>query len=165
MELQVPRSASGPDGSFTLNLSSRPERSVVEGPAVLTELWRPLSFEMSKRDHHDFVYIVASRTHVLYCGMTNSIERRIEEHRQGAIPGFTEIYQCNRLVWFECYQYVRNAINREKQIKGWRRSKKIWLIEQTNPTWADLSEEWRQGTAGPSHYAALRFRGRPGQAG
>ena len=109
---------------------------------------------MSKRDRHYFVYIVASRTHVLYCGMTNGIERRVEEHRQSAIPGFTEIYQCNRLVWFDCYQYVRNAINREKQIKGWRRSKKIWLIEKTNPTWADLSEEWRQETAGPS--ATLR---------
>jgi putative endonuclease len=103
---------------------------------------------MSKREHHYYVYIVASRTHVLYCGMTNSVQRRIEEHRQGAIPGFTEIYQCNRLVWFERYQYVRNAIDREKQIKGWRSAKKIWLIEQTNPTWADLSDLSRRAGAG-----------------
>jgi putative endonuclease len=103
---------------------------------------------MSKREHHYYVYIVASRTHVLYCGMTNSIQRRMEEHRQAAIPGFTEIYQCNRLVWFERYQYVRNAIDREKQIKGWRRAKKIWLIEQTNPTWADLSDLSRRAGAG-----------------
>jgi putative endonuclease len=109
-----------------------------------------MSFEMSKREHHYYVYIVASRTHVLYCGMTNSVQRRIEEHRRSSIPGFTQIYQCNRLVWFERYQYVRNALDREKQIKGWRREKKIRLIEQTNPTWADLSEAWRQGTAGPS---------------
>ena len=60
-------------------------------------VWHPISIEaypltLSKRDHYYFVYIVASRTHVLYCGMTNSIERRVEEHRQSAIPGFTEIY-------------------------------------------------------------------------
>ena len=110
---------------------------------------------MSKREHPYYVYIGASRTHVLYCGMTNSVQRRIEEHRRSSIPGFTQIYQCNRLVWFERYQYVRNALDREKQIKGWRREKKIWLIEQTNPTWADLSEAWRQGTAGPS--TTLRF--------
>jgi putative endonuclease len=109
---------------------------------------------MSKQDHHYYVYIVASRTHVLYCGMTDSIQRRVEEHRQAVIPGFTETYQCDRLVWFEHYQYVLNAIDREKQIKRWRRAKKIWLIEQTNPTWADLSEVWRKETAGPS--TALR---------
>jgi putative endonuclease len=105
---------------------------------------------MSKREHNYYVYIVASRTHVLYCGLTNSMQRRLEEHRQGAIPGFTKKYQCNRLVWFERYQWVGHAIDREKQIKGWRRAKKIWLIEQANSTWADLSEEWRQETAGPS---------------
>jgi putative endonuclease len=132
----------------TLTLSSRPEQSGVEGPAVL--FLTASEFKMSKRDHHYFVYIVASRTHVLYCGMTNSIERRVEEHRRSAVPGFTYTYQCDRLVCFERYQYVRNAINREKQIKGWRRSKKIWLIEQENPTWADLSEEWRQETADPT---------------
>jgi putative endonuclease len=64
------------------------------------------------------------------------------------------MYQCNRLVWFERYQYIRNAIEREKQIKRWRREKKIWLIEEMNPTWADLSEPWLKETAGPS--AALR---------
>jgi putative endonuclease len=110
---------------------------------------------MSKREHHYYVYIVANRTHVLYCGMTNSVQRRMEEHRQGSVPGFTQTYQCNRLVWFERYQYIRNAIDREKQIKGWRRAKKIWLIEQANPTWADLSEAWRLGTAGRS--TTLRF--------
>jgi putative endonuclease len=105
---------------------------------------------MSKQNHHYYVYIVASRSHVLYCGMTDSIQRRAEEHREGRIAGFTTTYQCNRLVWFERYQYVNNAIDREKQIKRWRRAKKIWLIERTNPTWADLSEAWRKETAGPS---------------
>ena len=102
---------------------------------------------MRKRDHHYYVYIVASRTHALYCGITNSIQRRAAEHREADTPGFTATYQCNRLVWFEHYQYVRNAIDREKQIKHWSRAKKISLIEQTNPSWADLSEAWRKETA------------------
>jgi putative endonuclease len=106
---------------------------------------------MGKREHHHYyVYIVASRTHVLYCGVTNSLQRRVTEHRDAETPGFTGTYRCNRLVWFECYQYVGNALNREKQIKRWRRGKKIWLIEQMNPTWADLSEAWTRETADPS---------------
>jgi putative endonuclease len=105
---------------------------------------------MAKRDHHYYVYIVASRTHVLYCGITNSIRRRTGEHKDGLFPGFTAAYQCNRLVWFEQYQYVNNALAREKQIKGWVRAKKINLIEETNPTWADLSEVRTRETADPS---------------
>ena len=109
---------------------------------------------MSKRDHHYYVYIVASRSRVLYCGLTNSVARRTEEHRAGLIPGFTADYKCHRLVWFEHYRYVHNAIDREKEIKRWTRAKKIELIEETNPSWADLSEAWRVETADPS--AALR---------
>ena len=105
---------------------------------------------MSRRDHHYYVYIVASRTRVLYCGLTNSVARRTEEHRAGLIPGFTADYKCHRLVWFEHYRYVHNAIDREKEIKRWTRAKKIELIEETNPSWADLSEAWRVETAGPS---------------
>jgi putative endonuclease len=105
---------------------------------------------MTKREHHYYVYMVASRTRVLYCGVTNSVARRVEEHRLGSVPGFTEKYQCNRLVWFEHYQYVYNALTREKQIKRWTRAKKIQLIEEANPSWADLSEEWRVETADPS---------------
>ncbi len=105
---------------------------------------------MSKRDHHYYVYIVASRTRVLYCGMTNSVARRTEEHRAALIPGFSADYQCHRLVSFEHYRYVHSAIDREKQIKGWTRAKKIHLIEETNPSWADLSEAWRVETADPS---------------
>jgi putative endonuclease len=95
-----------------------------------------------KRDHHYYVYIVASRTRVLYCGMTNNVERRVAEHKAGTIPGFTANYLCERLVWFEHYHYVRNAIAREKQIKNWTRAKKILLIEEENSSWADLSEAW-----------------------
>ena len=97
-----------------------------------------------KQDHHYYVYMVSSRTHVLYCGMTNNLVRRLEEHRTGALPGFTADYRCGRLVWFEHFQYVRNAIEREKQIKSWTRAKKISLIEKTNPSWVDLSEAWRK---------------------
>ncbi len=99
------------------------------------------------REHHYYVYIVASRTHVFYVGVTNSVLRRTEEHREAHVPGFTADYRCHRLVWYECYRYINNAINREKQIKRWGRAKKIWLIEQTNPTWADLSEAWRKDAA------------------
>jgi putative endonuclease len=87
---------------------------------------------------------------VLYCGITNNILRRTEQHREGSIEGFTADYKCTRLVWFERYQYVGNAITREKQIKRWRREKKIALIKQANPDWIDLSEAWRSLTAGPS---------------
>jgi len=110
---------------------------------------------MSKRDHHYYVYITASRTHVLYCGMTNSVRRRAEEHRDAKTPSFTAKYRCHRLVWFEHYQYVHNAIDREQRIKRWGREKKIWLIEQMNPTWADLSEAWTVDNADLS--APLRF--------
>jgi putative endonuclease len=106
------------------------------------------------RDHHYYVYIVCSRTRVLYCGVTNSVARRTDEHRSAVIPGFTANYRCHRLVWFEHYQYVYNALEREKQIKGWTRAKKIDLIERTNPSWSDLSESWRAATADPS--TALR---------
>jgi putative endonuclease len=102
---------------------------------------------MHKRDHHYYVYIIASRTHILYTGITNNIERRTDQHINATFPGFTAIYKCHRLVWFERYQYVNNAISREKQIKHWRREKKIKLIEQTNPTWCDLSEQWLKQTA------------------
>ena len=101
------------------------------------------------RDHNYYVYIVASRSHVLYIGMTNNLRRRVWEHRTGVCPGFTQKYRCHRLVWFESYVTVTLAIAREKQLKNWSRSKKITLIERENPTWCDLSEGWYPN-AGPS---------------
>jgi putative endonuclease len=85
---------------------------------------------------------MASFSRRLYVGVTNNIFRRTKEHKEGRIAGFTEKYRIHRLVHFEHFQYVRSAIAREKEIKGRRRSKKVALIESTNPTWADLSEEW-----------------------
>ena len=89
-----------------------------------------------------FTYIVASRSRTLYIGVTRDLHRRIWQHKAKQIDGFTSTYNCDRLVWFESYQDVRNAIRREKQLKGWRREKKLVLIASTNPTWIDLSEAW-----------------------
>ncbi len=86
------------------------------------------------------IYILASRSQNLYTGVTNNLELRLVEHRQGLVPGFTARYRIFRLVYFEQFGDIRDAIAREKEIKAWRREKKIWLIERDNPTWADLAE-------------------------
>lgn len=88
-----------------------------------------------------YVYIVSSRTKVLYTGVTNDLQRRVYEHREGLVPGFTQQYKVKRLVYFESFDDIREAIAREKEIKGWRRSKKLDLIDDMNPEWDDLSEE------------------------
>jgi putative endonuclease len=85
---------------------------------------------------------MSSRTRVLYCGMTNDLARRVAEHKDGEFRGFSDDYRCHRLVWFERFQYVGNAIAREKQIKRWRREKKLVLIQEMNSSWSDLSDEW-----------------------
>jgi putative endonuclease len=89
-----------------------------------------------------YTYITASRTRVLYIGITSNIEQRMLQHKRGAFAGFTANYHCNRLVWFERYATPGEAIAREKQLKGWIRSKKLYLINQTNPAWIDLGEDW-----------------------
>jgi len=88
------------------------------------------------------VYILASKSRVLYIGVTNDLERRLFEHKQKLVPGFTSQYNVTRLVYFEDYGDIRDAIAREKQLKGWRREKKTVLIEAMNPQWRDLSEGW-----------------------
>jgi len=88
------------------------------------------------------VYIMASRSRVLYAGVTNDIVRRVDEHKGGLIPGFTRKYHVTRLVYFERFTEVRAAIAREKEIKGWVRARKIQLIEERNPTWEDLARRW-----------------------
>lgn len=89
-----------------------------------------------------FVYIMSNRTRTLYTGVTNNLERRVSEHKQKLVPGFTSKYNITDLVYYEDYGDIRAAIAREKQIKGWLRSKKIELIESLNPQWQDLSEGW-----------------------
>jgi len=85
------------------------------------------------------IYILASNSGTLYIGVTNNLERRVEEHKSGLIEGFTKKYECKKLVYFEEYNYINDAIAREKQIKGWRRSKKEALIRTMNPGWRDLT--------------------------
>lgn len=93
--------------------------------------------------HISFVYLIASRSRTLYCGVTSDLETRVRQHRNGTFGGFTSKYRCTRLVWFERFNDVEIAIVREKEIKGWRREKKIALIEKDNRTWEDLSAEWK----------------------
>ena len=86
-----------------------------------------------------FVYMLASRTNgTLYIGVTNDLSRRVVEHRQGAVDGFTKKYGVARLVWFEPFGSIEAAITHEKRIKRWRREWKIALIERENPAWLDL---------------------------
>ena len=89
-----------------------------------------------------YVYIMASRSRVIYTGVTNNLERRVNEHKNKLVEGFTSKYNINQLVYFEETNDVYAALAREKQIKGWLRSKKTALIESVNPTWKDLSLEW-----------------------
>lgn len=89
-----------------------------------------------------YVYIVASPSRTLYIGVTNNLERRISEHKQHLIPGFTSRYGVTRLVYMETYARMVDAIAREKQLKNWSRAKKISLIERENPSWIDLAREW-----------------------
>jgi putative endonuclease len=85
-----------------------------------------------------FTYIMASRSRTLYTGVTGDLTRRAFEHKKKH-GGFSTRYNCNRLVWFERFSDVREAIQREKELKGWRRAKKLALVESANPTWEDLS--------------------------
>lgn len=92
-----------------------------------------------------YVYIVASRSRVLYIGVSHDLLRRMAEHRAGAFPGFTRRYKVNRLVYFEACEDIRGAIMREKQLKGWVRQRKLELIESVNPAWDD----WAPGIGLP----------------
>src|SRR5579862_9904771 len=85
------------------------------------------------------VYILASRSRSLYIGVTNNLQRRIVQHREGSQAAFTSRYRVHRLVHYEIFGDIRTAIRREKEIKTWRRQKKVALIEKANPTWEDLA--------------------------
>ncbi len=89
-----------------------------------------------------WTYIVASKSGTLYVGITNNLDRRVFEHKNKLLGGFSAKYACHRLVWYEQWSGPLQAIRWEKQIKGWTRAKKIALIEQSNPRWEDLAEGW-----------------------
>ncbi len=89
-----------------------------------------------------FVYIMAGASRVIYTGVTNDLRRRVWEHKTKQVEGFTKKYNCTRLVYFEEFDRIEDAIAREKEIKGWLRKKKIALIEDRNGSWKDLSWGW-----------------------
>ncbi|MBN9390055.1 MAG: GIY-YIG nuclease family protein [Chloroflexi bacterium] len=89
-----------------------------------------------------YVYILSSKTRVIYTGVTNDLARRVYQHKNKLIEGFTSRYNITKLVYFEETNDVEAAIGREKQLKNWPRSKKVALINQNNPTWSDLSLNW-----------------------
>ncbi|NTW30892.1 MAG: GIY-YIG nuclease family protein [Candidatus Moranbacteria bacterium] len=84
------------------------------------------------------VYILSSINRTLYIGVTGNLKRRIWEHKNKVVPGFTERYNVDRLVYYEQTENVHSALEREKQLKKWRRDKKTFLIEKENPLWEDL---------------------------
>jgi putative endonuclease len=106
---------------------------------------------------------MTNRSKTLYTGVTENLIRRVREHKQGTGSSFTSKYKMDRLVYFERFRYIHNAIEREKQIKGWLRIRKVAVIVSVNPAWRDLSHEWYarhefQPAAGPG---AVTCSGRP----
>ena len=101
---------------------------------------------------HYYVYIMTNKSKTLYTGVTNELVRRAFEHKHKLVEGFTKRYNITRLVWYEEFNNAQEAIECEKQIKGWVRKKKIYLIESKNPKWKDLSVEWfRDSSASPQN--------------
>src|SRR5271168_3182508 len=94
------------------------------------------------RQHSYWTYIMASVSRVMYVGVTNDLERRVFEHKQKLVEGFAKKYKCAKLVWFEEFREIRDAIACEKRIKGLLRARKMALIEEKNQNWKDLSEGW-----------------------
>jgi putative endonuclease len=110
---------------------------------------------MSRERKSYCAYIMGSLSGTLYIGMTGNLHKRVFGHKFHRIEGFTDKYRVERLLYWESFDEVQPAINREKQLKGWRRSKKITLIEFVNPHWLDLARDWypwmnSEGSRGPS---------------
>ncbi len=95
-----------------------------------------------RKEYDFFVYIVASRSRDLYVGITSGLHVRVKQHREHRPGTYTARYRIDRLVYYEHFEYILNAIAREKELKDWNRSKKVALIESINPTWEDLSLKW-----------------------
>ena len=92
-----------------------------------------------------FVYILTNKNHtVLYIGVTSNLEQRVWQHRQKLVKGFTQKYNCKKLIWYQQAAEIGSAIAREKQLKSWSRKKKVALIDELNPKWKDLSLDWYQ---------------------
>jgi putative endonuclease len=99
------------------------------------------------REYRFFVYIMSSKSRVIYTGMTNDLVERVLEHKSLKVKGFTKKYKITRLVYFESLKYADNCIDREKQVKDWTRAKRVALIESMNPTWEDA--DWFDSDLNP----------------
>ena len=122
--------------------------------------------ELAKRaegSHNPYMMTDASRS-VLYIGVTNSLVRRVYQHQQGEVAGFTQRYKLNRLVYYESFERPHDAISREKQLKGWTRAKKNALIATKNPKWSELSAMLYQPPRDPSSSARLRMTNEKAQS-
>jgi putative endonuclease len=109
---------------------------------VIARLDRATQYSRAMRARTYHVYILANRIGgTLYIGVTNDLVRRVYEHKSGAAEGFTKRHDMNRLVYFECFDEIEQAIHREKRLKKWWRAWKISLIEKDNPNWIDLYPE------------------------
>jgi putative endonuclease len=118
-----------------------------------------------EKNYH--VYVLASRSHVLYTGVTSDLMSRVGQHREGKVSSFTAKYRIHRLVYFETFRNARAAIAREKQIKSWTREKRTELIQAANATWIDLASGWfppYPRKAGPSASLGMTGFGREGKA-
>ena len=97
-----------------------------------------------------YVYIMSNRFKILYTGVTSDLPRRVYQHKQKLVKGFTKKYNLTKLVYYEAGDEIRSAIQREKQIKGWLRRRKVDLIESMYPPWDDLSKGWFDAELDPS---------------
>jgi putative endonuclease len=109
---------------------------------ISTEVEKSLTIRIVARDYSFWVYIVTNRNHsVLYIGVTNSLSRRTWQHREGTGAAFPAAYRCTKLIYYERYRDIRDAIARETQLKKWSRAKKIELTNRLNPRWMDISDQ------------------------
>jgi putative endonuclease len=106
------------------------------------------------QQRHYYVYMLSSKSRVLYVGVTGSLMSRVLRHKAGVDGSFTQKYRVNRLVWYETFELVGNAIERETEIKAWRREKKTALIRESNPTWEDLAGDWGKAFVLKQHVSA-----------
>ena len=125
-----------------------PPPIVIPPPTVIPSEARNLIPMPAKPRRQYYVYIMTNRPKTLYVGVTSDLKRRVYQHKQKLVHGFTKKYNPTRLAWYEQTSDVTSAIAREKQIKGWRRSKKVDLVESLNPRWKDLSMGWCEDVDG-----------------
>lgn len=111
---------------------------------ILSKAKDPFFRKGDMKNHNYYVYMMASRTGTLYVGMTNDLRRRAYEHKAGVVKGFTQRYKCSKLVYFEHFTDINEAIKREKYIKGKKRIFKEKLIQSINPGWRDLVLDWEE---------------------